>query len=160
MTAAQPAFRRATAADAVALLDLERAASIAALGHVFPPERHPYPADDVLARWHLVLLDPDVVVEVLDGVTGLRCVVAHDVAGTLRQLAVAPDEWGGGLGRLAISRAVAAIRARGRAAPRLWCLVDNHRARRLYEHLGWQPTGSEQPAPWPPHPAEMEYVLP
>ncbi|MFN8189748.1 MAG: GNAT family N-acetyltransferase [Nocardioidaceae bacterium] len=160
MRPAQAAFRRATAADAVALLDLERAASLAALGHVFPAERYPYPSDDVLARWHLVLLDPDVSVEVIDGDTGLRCVVAHDANGTLRQLAVAPDAWGRGIGRLAIAHAVAAIRARGCATPRLWCLVDNHRARRLYEHLGWQPTGAEQPAPWPPHPTEMEYVLP
>lgn len=156
---AQATFRRATAADAVALLELERAAGLAALGHVFPPERYPYPADDVLARWHLVLLDPDVVVEVIDGEAGLRCAVAHDGQGTLRHLAVAPGEWGRGLGRLAIARAVATIRAGGCATPRLWCLVDNHRARRLYEHLGWQPTGAEQPAPWPPHPTEMEYEL-
>ena len=41
---------------------------------------------------------------------------------------------------------------------RLWCLVENHRARGLYEHLGWRPTGREQTAVWPPYPREMEYA--
>ena len=36
-------------------------------------------------------------------------------------------------------------------------LVENHRARGLYEHLGWTPTGREQSAEWPPYPVEMEY---
>lgn len=153
------AFRIAGPDDAVSLLELERAASLAALGQVFPPDRHPYPSGDVLARWHLVLADPDVVVEVIDGVAGLRCLVAHDAAGTLRHLAVAPEEWGRGLGRLAVERAVAALRACGHPSPRLWCLADNDRARGLYEHLGWRPTGAAQPAPWPPYPTELEYAL-
>ena len=160
MTGRAVEFRRATPGDAVALRDLERDASLAALAHVFPPERHPYPADDVLARWYLVLVDPDVVVEVVDGDSGLRCLVAHDAHGTLRHLAVAPDSWGQGLGRLAVDRAVTALRACGGGTPRLWCLAENHRARRLYEHLGWRPSGAEQPAPWPPYTTEMEYFLP
>lgn len=110
-------FRRATRADADALLELERSASLAALGHVFPPERFPYPSGDVLARWHLVLADADVVVEVLDGEGGLACVVAHDPSGAVRQLAVAPDLWGRGLGAAALDHAVAALRALGVSPP-------------------------------------------
>jgi hypothetical protein len=34
------------------------------------------------------------------------------------------------------------------------------RARDLFEHLGWEPTGREQPAEWPPYPTELEYRLP
>ncbi len=53
------AWRRATADDVVALRDLERAASRAGLAHVFGDL--PYPDDDVLARWALLLDDPEVV---------------------------------------------------------------------------------------------------
>ena len=56
-------FRAASRDDLVALRDLERAANLAALGHVFPPERYPFPDDDVLARWALLFEDPDVGIE-------------------------------------------------------------------------------------------------
>jgi hypothetical protein len=36
-------------------------------------------------------------------------------------------------------------------------LRENTRARGLYEHLGWAPTGREQAAEWPPYPVELEY---
>lgn len=152
-----PTFRRAGEQDAVALLELERAASLAGLAHVFPADRFPYPEDDVLARWALVLADPGVVVDVVDGERGLLACAAYDDS-TLRHLAVHPDHWGTGLARLAVERAAAAIRERGNT-PRLWCLVENHRARGLYEHLGWRPTGATGEAVWPPHPEEMEYAL-
>lgn len=153
------AFRRATASDAPALLELERSANLAALGHVFPPDRHPFPEGDVLARWTLVLADPGVRVDVVDAEdgTGLLCVVASDDE-TVRHLAVRPDAWGRGLARACVERAAREIRAGGRT-PRLWCLVDNHRARGLYEHLGWRATGVTEEAEWPPHPMQMEYAL-
>ncbi len=152
-------FRRAGPEDAVALRDLERAASLAALGHVFPAERYPYPAGDVLARWHLVLADPETTVDVVDGDTGLACGVAYDVHASVRQLAVSPERWGEGLGRLALERAVGALRDADAGEVRLWCLAENTRARAVYEHLGWRVTGAEQPAPWPPYPTEVEYLL-
>ena len=58
--------------------------------------------------------------------------------------------WVTGLARQAIGRAT--------RVSQLWCLVENHRARGLYEHLGWRPTGREQTAVWPPYPREMEYA--
>ncbi len=155
---ADPTWRRAGPDDAPALLALERAASLAGLGHVFPEDRFPYPDDGVLARWSLVLDDPDTVVDVLDATDAtLDCVVAYDDAGTVRHLAVAPARWGRGLGARAVRHAEAALRAAGRRELRLWCLVENARARALYERLGWDPTGATQPAPWPPYPTEMEY---
>lgn len=143
------AWRRATADDAVALRDLERVSSQAGLAHVFG--ELPYPDDDVLARWALLLDDPDVVVEVVEDEQGLVAFTAHDGA-TLRHLAVRPDHWGSGLGREGFARAEAA------GARRLWVLVDNGRARSLYEALGWRPTGTTQECPWPPFPTEMEYA--
>ena len=145
-------FREATADDVVALRDLEREANIVGLRHVFPPERFPFPGDDVLARWALVLDDPGVVVEVVDGDDGLLAFAAYD-DDSLRHLAVHPDAWGTGLARAGVARAVS------HGARRLWVLDANHRARRLYEHLGWRATGLEQECPWVPHPTELEYAL-
>lgn len=150
-------FRAAGTADAVALRDLERDANLVALGHVFPPDRFPFPSEDVLARWREVLADPGVRVEVVDGETGLQCFVAWDAA-TVRHLAVHPEAWGTGLARAGVARAVTAIRAGG-GQPVLWCLVDNPRASAVYRHLGWETTGRRREAVWPPYPVELEYVL-
>lgn len=145
------AWRRASAHDVVALRDLERVASQRGLAHVFG--ELPYPDDDVLARWALLLDDPAVVVEVVEDGHGLVALTAHD-GSTLRHLAVRPDHWSGGLGREGFARAEAA------GARRLWVLAANGRARRLYEALGWVPSGDSQECPWPPYPTELEYVAP
>jgi len=141
--------------DAPLLRDLERAANLVALAHVFPPDRFPFPDDAVLARWALVLDEPGVTTEL--GLVGGDPVafVSYD-ATTLRHLGVHPDHWGSGLAGLLVARAVLAI---GPGAV-LWCLEDNHRARGLYEHLGWRPTGRLQETPWPPYPTELEYAAP
>ena len=142
-------WRRAGAADAGALADLERDANLVALGHVFPPDRFPFPWDGVRDRWVGTLAEPGVVVEVVDGEGRLDAFLAHDRV-TLRHLAVHPDRWGEGLAGVAVERAVAA------GATRLWCLVDNHRARDVYRHLGFRETGASREAVWAPHPTEIE----
>ncbi|GAA1920400.1 GNAT family N-acetyltransferase [Nocardioides hwasunensis] len=142
-------WRRATADDAVALRDLERIASRTGLAHVFGDL--PYPDDDVLARWVLLLDDPEVVVEVVGDQQGLIALAAHD-GSSLRHLAVRPDHWGSGLGRAGFARAEAA------GARRLWVLQANARARALYDSRGWSPTGVVQECPWPPYPTEVEYA--
>lgn len=142
-------WRRATATDAVALRDLERTASRTGLAHVFGDL--PYPDDDVLARWVLLLDDPEVRIEVVEDVRGLVALAAHDGT-SLRHLAVRPDHWGAGLGREGVARAEAA------GARRLWVLEANARARALYEALGWRASGASQECPWPPFPTELEYV--
>ncbi|MBD3947001.1 GNAT family N-acetyltransferase [Nocardioides ganghwensis] len=144
-------WRVATSSDAVALRDLERSASRVGLAHVFG--ELPYPDDDVLARWVLLLDDPEVTVEVVEDEHGLVALVAHD-GSTLRHLAVRPDHWGEGLAREAFARAEAA------GARRLWVLEANGRARRLYESLGWRPSGTTQECPWRPYPTEVEYAAP
>lgn len=145
-------WRPAGPDDAPALRDLERAANLVGLAHVFPADRFPFPDDGVLARWALVLDDPEVVVEVVDGDDGFLAFAAYD-RDSLRHVAVHPDVWGTGLARAAVARAVA------HGVRRLWVLDANHRARRLYEHLGWSATGVEQECPWAPHPTELEYAF-
>jgi putative acetyltransferase len=150
-------FRKATPEDAHSLLQIERAAAIAALGHIFPPGMYPFPYDEVLAKWQDTLAEPGVRVLVLDddADTGrLVCSVAHDER-LLRHLAVHPSRWGGGLARAAMDAAVAEM-----SDPRLWCLADNDQALGFYEHLGWRRTGRTQAAEYPPFPDEVELVLP
>jgi len=148
-------WRRATADDVVALRDLERTASRRGLAHVFGDL--PYPDDDVLARWALLLDDPSVMVEVVEdgpgGEGGLVALAAHD-GDSLRHLAARPDHSSSGLGREGFRRAEHA------GARRLWVLELNTRARALYESFGWTPSGDRQECPWPPYPTELEYAAP
>ncbi len=144
-------WRRAGAEDAVSLRDLERIASRSGLAHVFGDL--PYPEDDVLARWVLVLEDPEVRVDVVEDAVGLVAFTAYD-GDSLRHLGVRPDHWGVGLGRVGVARAMTG------GARFLWVLADNHRARSLYDSLGWAPTGITQECPWAPYPTELQYAAP
>jgi GNAT superfamily N-acetyltransferase len=148
------AVRPATEDDATALTTLERDVNLPALGHVFPVDEHPFPTADVEQRWRRLLADPEVTVEVVDADGGeLLAFVAYDER-LLRHLAVHPGRWRRGWGSALVERAV----SRMGPQPRLWCLVENRPARKLYEGLGWEPTGREQPAEWPPYPTEIEYI--
>lgn len=145
-------WRLAGPQDAEALRDLEREANVVALAHVFGTL--PFPDDDVLARWRATLAEPGVVV-----VRHPHAFTSWDADGRVRHLAVHPDHWGQGLGREGLALAVDAVEAAGRE-PHLWALVANHRARRLYDHLGWVPAGQTRSASWPPHPEELLLRLP
>ena len=140
-------FRHAVAADAEALMELERDTNLVALAHVFPGV--PYPEDDVRQRWRSLIEDPEVRVEVSGPDDRLDVYLAWNDE-RLRHLGVRPELWGRGLARQAVERA--------HGVRRLWVLAANERARGFYEHLGWAPTGREQSAEWPPHPTELEYA--
>ena len=165
-----PMYRPAGLDDLLGLTALEEAANLVALAHVFPPERYPFPTDDVLARWVMVLAEPGVTTMVrdadalvggssLDGGSGRLAAFAAYDASSLRHLAVDPAYWGRGLAAEGVDLAVSAIRDGGAPQATLWCLEENHRARGLYEHLGWRAGEGSRPAPWPPHPTERQYVL-
>jgi GNAT superfamily N-acetyltransferase len=147
--------RAARPQDADVLLEIEREANLVALAQVFPPETYPYPSADVLERWRRTLADPEVEVRLFaEAGRPERQVafVAFD-ATTLRHLAVRPEAWGRGVARLAVEFATDRMQS-----PRLWVLTANTRARGLYEHLGWRPTGRTRAAEFPPYPDELELV--
>jgi GNAT superfamily N-acetyltransferase len=152
-------FRRAGEEDLLALAELERDANVVGLAHVFAPDRHPFPFDAVLARWRLVLDDPDAEVLVLDDAARDRLLVyvAYDAA-MVRHVGVHPDRWGEGLATAGMAAALADMSGRGTTEACLWVLAENGRARRLYERLGWTRTDERREAPWPPHPVEVRYV--
>ena len=148
-----PTFRLAVDGDDEALTAVERAASMRALGHVFPPQEHPYPTADVRERWRGLLRDQEVRVGIAEDRAGPAACVAVDDE-VLRHLAVRPDRWGTGVARAALEWA-----GRNATVTRLWCLEENHRALGFYRHLGWTPSGRRQRAEFPPFPAEVELVL-
>ena len=113
-------FRPARADEAVALRDLEKAANLVALAHVFPPQTHPYPDQLVLDRWRELLADPAMTTLVSEDEQGLTAFAAFDET-TLLHLAVRPDHWGTGLAAAAMDcvprpASGASRRTTGRAA--------------------------------------------
>lgn len=131
---------------------------VASLAHIFPPEQYPFPREAILERWHSELADPrfECLVHRRDGrIVGY--VMGHQ--NWLNHIATLPSEWGSGLANVLMDAGTRARRAEGHRRLHLWVLKENHRARRLYDRLGWRPSGVEVAEPFPPHPDKLEYVL-
>jgi len=144
-------IRRARPDESRLLAQLERAASEAALAHVFPPEQYPYPTSAVSRRWRQVLRDPFMqtyLLELLDGPVGY---VAFD-AETVHHLGIVPDSTRRGYGSSLLELACMEIYAGGAREAYCWVLADNHAARAFYRALGWTETGERREAEYPPHP--------
>lgn len=62
--------------------------------------------------------------------------VAH-----VTMVAVHPDHWGRQFGGAVMQRAHLEARHAGYTRAQLWTHESNHRAQRLYERLGWTPSG-------------------
>lgn len=147
-------IRPATEDDLVTLLDLERQASSAGLAHVFGPDL-PFPSDDVLARWRIVLEDPDLVtlidVEESDP-------VGYAAYGDrwLRHFGYLPRWWGSGRADQLHEAVLAGLAGQGAEPVYLWVLVDNHRARAFYERRGWTDTGVREREVFEPFPLKLQ----
>jgi RimJ/RimL family protein N-acetyltransferase len=152
-------IRRAGLDHLATLLTLERAASTAGLGHIFGPDL-PFPDDDVLARWRLVLEEAGVTVA-LDVERGEPIGYVAYGDGWLRHFGYLPSWWGTGRAQALHDHAVGAMRSDDSARPlRLWVLVENQRARAFYARLGWMDTGVRDQEVFPPYPDKMELLLP
>jgi len=60
----------------------------------------------------------------------------------IRQIYIAPEVWGKGLGKRLMSTALARLAASGYSQATLWVLDTNSRARRFYERCGWTQDGA------------------
>jgi ribosomal protein S18 acetylase RimI-like enzyme len=60
----------------------------------------------------------------------------------IRQIYIAPEAWGKGVGKRLMTTALARLAAAGYAQATLWVLDTNGRARRFYERCGWLPDGA------------------
>ncbi len=137
-------IRRSSADEAESHFRVQRAASLAALGHIYGDE--PYPDEAVLERWKTfpgtVLVcerDGEIV-----GVAGIE-------DGWLHGFYVLPGWWGTGVADELHEAAVEL------GVTRLWCLEENRRARRFYEKHRWRLDGETRVVEFPPHPLDLGY---
>lgn len=71
-----------------------------------------------------------------------------------------PDARGNGYADACIRTVVEWARSTGAGEVRLWATDTNESARRVYDRLGFTPTGTVQPLPSDPDLTESEYALP
>ena len=181
-------LRRGHPSDAAALARVQARAAVVAYAHIFPPAA-PKPTTAALTpSWTDVLIDPmatvivaegTVMVDVDDGagvvdggdggddgraggVVGgvvVRAEPAAPCGFLLERLYVDPSHWGSGVGGLLHDAAVRAARQRGACGVNLWVLLENHRARAMYERRGWHLVAGEQLAHTSPPITEVRYEL-
>jgi GNAT superfamily N-acetyltransferase len=151
-------IREARADEGPVLAAVQELASVAALGHIFPPELHPYPRGVVQAHWGAALDDPakrTLIAVSEDQPVGAACVYEEWLEG----LYVVPEQWGTGLGGRLHDRALEVVRELGSERCHLWVLEDNARARRFYERRGWRENGTTRVVEFPPYPLDVGYSL-
>lgn len=142
------------------LTEIEKSATLAQLGHIFPPDDHPYPDRDVQDRWASVLTDRNkhTLIAYLDAEpVGYA---AYD-ADTVLHLGVHADHQRRGIGSALLQAALDELYAD--AANRyayLWVLQQNHGARAFYTDRGWTDTGETKPSEFEPYPTEVEMARP
>lgn len=143
--------------DLDTLLEIQRAAAVAAFVHVFPQDRYPFPSDDIREVWRESLAEPDVEVYIAER--------ADEPAGSvsigeqfLRTLYVLPSAQGAGVGSALHDFALERLRARGCRVAKLWTLEENWPARRFYERRSWTLTDETRVVPFPPNPIDVQYA--
>jgi RimJ/RimL family protein N-acetyltransferase len=129
---------------------LQRAASLAALAHVYPPDEYPYPDDAIRERWRNVTGTVLVAEE-----DGMPVGVAVTEACWLHGFYVDPAHWGTGVATALHDAALAAMP--DCAELKLWVLEENQRARRFYEKHGWRRNGETRVVEYPPNPLDVGY---
>ena len=151
-------IRNARADEAPILAAVQEVASLAALGHIFPPETYPYPREAVHARWRAAVAEPrtrTLIAVSEEEPVGAACVTD----GWLEGLYVVPKRWGTGLADALHDRALDVVRELGSSSCRLWVLEDNTHARRFYERRGWRENGETRVVEFPPNPLDVGYSL-
>jgi RimJ/RimL family protein N-acetyltransferase len=151
-------FRAMVLADLSDLIRVQERGAVAALGHVFPQETHPFPRQDVRSRWEAELVDPSVAAYVATDADGNVVGFAARRGDELLHFGTAVETWGSGLATWLHDQLLATYPQELRRL-RLRVFAGNIRARRLYERLGWSPTGRESRTSFPPHPVLVEYAI-
>jgi GNAT superfamily N-acetyltransferase len=153
-----PVIREARPHEADVLAGIQLDASLAALAHIFPPERYPFPLEDVRRRWRDSLADSAVTVLVAER-EGAPAGIAGYRDEWLDGLYVLPAWWGRGVAEVLHDRVLELLRGRGCERCHLWVLEHNARARRFYERLGWRESGTTRVIPFPPNPIDVGYSI-
>ena len=151
-------IRRARQVDLDLLTSIERAASEAALKHIFDPEQHPYPTDEVRRRWRRLLRDRRTHIRILEEYSKPAGLVVWDSDGQLRQLAVSPQYSHQGHGSLLLQYATEELMFGGTSELSLWVLEDNLSTRGFYRSRGWRDTDERSKSDYPPYPSQIKMV--
>lgn len=140
------------------LTELERSANLARLGHVFPPEVHPFPTDAVRQRWQLELDDRTRLTMVAEfgGVPAGYVSYGREI---IHHLGVAADFQRQGVGTALLDAAEDDLFA-DLSVPEasLWVLAANEVARGFYVDLGWTEAAEIRNSEYPPYPREIRMV--
>lgn len=149
-------LRSLTLADLDELLEVQREGAVAGLGHIFPQDTHPFPADRIRDRWEREVADP-----------GIDCfAIVEDgrlagFAGTRGEeffhFGTALATWGTGLASRAHDEVLDHLRRQGAKSAWLRVLDENERAARFYRRRGWLPTEITSRTGFPPHPTLRRY---
>jgi GNAT superfamily N-acetyltransferase len=143
-------IRRSGRDEAELHFELQRAASLAGLSHIYPPDEFPYPDDAVRGRWRSFA--GAVLVAERDGTAvGLAAVDGCWLHG----LYVVPGAWGTGVAAVLHDAALAELA--DCAEVKLWVLEENRRARAFYEKHGWRRNGKSRVVEYPPNPLDVGY---
>lgn len=148
-------IRRARPDESRLLTRMERAASEAELGHIFPPDDYPYPTVEVARRWRRLLRDRLTRVHILELFDAPVGFVAFD-HDTVLHLGVVPHQTRRGYGSALLEYATSEMFDRGVQAARLWVLIDNETARSFYRSSRWTDTDERRDCEFPPYPEELE----
>jgi GNAT superfamily N-acetyltransferase len=149
-------IREAGAERAETLLAIQRGACVVAFAHIYPPDRYPFPDEEILTAWRKALTDSDVEIYIAE--VGGEPVGSVSVGGDfLRTLYVLPPHWRTGVGSALHDHALECLRARGCRQAKLWTLEENWSARRYYEKRGWSLTKETRVVPFPPNPTDVQY---
>lgn len=142
--------------DLDVLMEVQREGAVAGLAHIFPQDEHPFPTDQVRARWVGELDDPavDCFVVVLDGgLVGFAATRDDE----LLHFGTALRTWGSGLADAAHDEVLDHLRGRGHRRGWLRVFDENGRAVRFYLRHGWVPTDVTERTGFPPHPVLRRY---
>jgi RimJ/RimL family protein N-acetyltransferase len=151
-------LRLADPADLSALLDVQEPGAVRSLGHIFPQETHPFPRDELRARWLREIADVDVTVYVAEDDEQRLVAFAATRADEFLHFGTAVDTWGTGLATEVHDEVLNRMSAAGVFRARLHVFEENRRARRFYEKHGWRATGQRRPTTFAPYPELLEYT--
>lgn len=150
-------FRHAVVEDLEDLVAVQETAAVAGLKHIFPQDEYPFPRETVLQRWAAELADPSTDVYVCTDETGRITGFAARREDELLHLGTALHTWGTGLATQ-LHHALMASFPSTLTRCHLRVFVENRRARRFYEKLGWSSTGEVTRSTYPPYAELVTYT--
>lgn len=153
-----PLLRPLRADDLDALLPLQEEGAVAALGHIFPQETHPFPRGEVRSRWVHELADPAIRAYAAEE-DGELVGFAATRGSELFHLGTARSTWGSGLAGRVHDELVATIAVAGHPVAWLRVFEENRRAIAFYERRGWRRTDEVSWSLFAPHPVLRRFEL-